>query len=509
MPRGVKPEEQAPAAAAAPKSARVAARVAAKAEEPAPAAAAAPAAKRAGGVKAEAASDANPAALLGAAVRKRFGSAFFAGKVVSFDTKTRWYFVSYDDGDGEELSAAELAPLLVAAAQPKPEKAGKASAAGASAKAKGAARGAPKSEAAPKAARAAPKAESEPPAKKARAAAASPAPAPAAAKQPAAKKAETAKKAAPAQSKPAKASSKPAKMAAVPKKASGKAAKAAVPCEQRFFLPLRTQRSSRWPSGRPVRGLASLAGEWLVYASHHTIPGVDSNCCIYGGEALVQSVGTLELKAAGKDRLSGEMRNFQTKLDGHELGPTVPTAGVQVLASEPSERDSPFGIDPGAPSGAFPAIVTGFSDDRFAAQYGEKTPKPMRAWIDLRSGADESVPALRTQPAGSGGESESDSESCGWDRDMLWPTANSAEEERPACLDAAAPPLPLRTGDLRFTVRWMERGGHGDAGCEMAYLLRRAPAASGAAAPADAVTKPAKPELSWQDYREYRLRDWF
>lgn len=50
--------------------------------------------------------------LVGSVVRKRFGRAFFAGTVTSYDAATRWYLVSYEDGDAEELTVEELAPLL-------------------------------------------------------------------------------------------------------------------------------------------------------------------------------------------------------------------------------------------------------------------------------------------------------------------------------------------------------------------------------------------------------------
>jgi euchromatic histone-lysine N-methyltransferase len=50
--------------------------------------------------------------LVGSVVRKCFGRAFFAGTVTSYDAATRWYLVSYEDGDAEELTVEELAPLL-------------------------------------------------------------------------------------------------------------------------------------------------------------------------------------------------------------------------------------------------------------------------------------------------------------------------------------------------------------------------------------------------------------
>jgi hypothetical protein len=53
-------------------------------------------------------------------------------------------------------------------------------------------------------------------------------------------------------------------------------------------------------------------------------------------------------------------------------------------------------------------------------------------------------------------------------------------------------------------VRWRERGGHGDPGTGIAYLLRRV-SPSG---PPD-VSPPSIPPLSWAAHMKYRERDNF
>jgi hypothetical protein len=71
-------------------------------------------------------------------------------------------------------------------------------------------------------------------------------------------------------------------------------------------------------------------------------------------------------------------------------------------------------------------------------------------------------------------------------------------------LDPSTPPLVILPGDMRFKVRWNERGGHGDPGYGTALLLRRvAPAAPPAVAP------PAGPPPDYEAYREYRFSDDF
>jgi hypothetical protein len=51
-------------------------------------------------------------ALVGSPLRKRFGKRLYGGTVSGFDAKARYYKVTYEDGDAEELELAELRPLL-------------------------------------------------------------------------------------------------------------------------------------------------------------------------------------------------------------------------------------------------------------------------------------------------------------------------------------------------------------------------------------------------------------
>ena len=53
------------------------------------------------------------ATLVGRRIRKSFDEVEFTGTVVSLDKGTGWYRVLYSNGDLEELSAAEIQPLLV------------------------------------------------------------------------------------------------------------------------------------------------------------------------------------------------------------------------------------------------------------------------------------------------------------------------------------------------------------------------------------------------------------
>ncbi|PIA45167.1 hypothetical protein AQUCO_01700598v1 [Aquilegia coerulea] len=49
----------------------------------------------------------------GRAIKKLFGEQFYTGTVTSFDTKTEWYRVVYEDGDFEDLEWHELEQILV------------------------------------------------------------------------------------------------------------------------------------------------------------------------------------------------------------------------------------------------------------------------------------------------------------------------------------------------------------------------------------------------------------
>ena len=53
------------------------------------------------------------AAPMHATVAKQFDGVVYSGKVIGYDAGTGWYTVRYHDGDQEELTAAELATILV------------------------------------------------------------------------------------------------------------------------------------------------------------------------------------------------------------------------------------------------------------------------------------------------------------------------------------------------------------------------------------------------------------
>jgi hypothetical protein len=53
-----------------------------------------------------------PEAAVGTLLRKRFPRGWYAGTVASYDATWRLYRISYDDGDGEEMDAADLHAAL-------------------------------------------------------------------------------------------------------------------------------------------------------------------------------------------------------------------------------------------------------------------------------------------------------------------------------------------------------------------------------------------------------------
>ncbi|KAL6853717.1 hypothetical protein ACP4OV_019746 [Aristida adscensionis] len=51
--------------------------------------------------------------LQGRKVKKLFGSTYYLGKVVKYDSESNWYTIVYDDGDQEDLEWCELEELLL------------------------------------------------------------------------------------------------------------------------------------------------------------------------------------------------------------------------------------------------------------------------------------------------------------------------------------------------------------------------------------------------------------
>jgi hypothetical protein len=454
------------------------------------------AAQRAHAVTDTAAAERDAGALVGAAVLKRFaghGRRLYPGRVTRYDPESRRYAVEYVDGDREDASAEELSPWLV---QP-----------GASSSPAAAAAAATAAQPPAPADTAAARARAERSARRAvKPEAAAPAPAAAApAKAPKVKRAT--KAAAPAHPKverkapAARLSPRPAP---------------AVRSAPRLFLPLRTQRTARWRVGTPRGGLAALAGTWRVYASYLSVGGgCDDEDAFFAGAALVRSSGTLALSAAsGREGLTGVLTSLVTGTVANDdnMGPCVPLAHLEVMAqsSAATSGESLSSFEEGTPKGTFRAAVTANFKVGYYWTTQYEGPAPYRATLDMRACADELVPSL-VEDVDDGyvhDAADFDGECDEWQTGV--PEALAAELEK--VIDRDAPPLLLRAGDVRLDVRWMERGGHSDAGCGVAYLLRRdateEDVASGAAA-AQVVSAPCEQVQSWDRHQAFRFRDHF
>ena len=459
--------------------------------------------------------------LVGAAVRKRFGSRWFNGTVTSFDAAVGWYKVSYDDGDSEECDEEELQEWLVggkakapAAVQPTPAAAAAASGRGGRAvKAEVAGDEAPAAVAAPAARTAKAKRESAAPAVPAAAAASGRAVKAEAAAPKRKAKSEDADAAAPAAA-PAKTQKKGKK---------GKAVKPKVkkPEPVATYLPLRTKRSERWRTGKPLGGIAALVGTWHVYAAHHTVAGVECYDAVYAGEALVESSGSLVLSASDDPEcLSGMLTAFQigNAESVDDFGPLVQHATVEVRVppadTEPEELRGLSGRD----CGVFVARVRGYGPpgDRWTESYDDedRAVEGYPACVDLNGAKDEQVPRLRENTIvvhddDDDDEDDSDDEEQYDGMPGVGVSANAVAAEKKGCFDSYAPPLLVCKGDLRLDVRYQQRGGHGDAGCGIAYLLRRAAHEGGAAASAAKVGPQSGRAQTWDEYNEFRYRDHF
>lgn len=191
----------------------------------------------------------------------------------------------------------------------------------------------------------------------------------------------------------------------------------------------------------------------------------------------MESSGTLVLTAHGADQLTGVMTDVVTGVTkADDLGPLVDHATLEVRARDKRSRFMP--------KGAFEAAVFCSPDGRWIERDDDQ--KPIGAWLDMRACADEPVPRLRHAPIDGFPCDDSDSDSSS----VRTVTASSSFAERRKVVNRVAPPLLLRTGDLRLTVQW------GEEGADMAYLLRRAQAAGGAPR-ADAVSAPCAPAKLW------------
>ncbi|GAQ91245.1 hypothetical protein KFL_007510020 [Klebsormidium nitens] len=60
--------------------------------------------------------------VVGKPVRKKFGNKFFSGTVENYDPAEKWYKVTYEDGDTEEVDWAELSKLVANAEAKSPAK---------------------------------------------------------------------------------------------------------------------------------------------------------------------------------------------------------------------------------------------------------------------------------------------------------------------------------------------------------------------------------------------------
>jgi len=467
----------------------------------------APAKRRAGGVKTEAGAPGAPGLLVGAAVRKRFGRSFYNGRVASFDAKVGWFLVKYDDGDEEELEEDELKEWLVDGKAETPTAQGSAAAA-ARGHAGGRAGAAVKAEvkaeedAAPAPAAAAALAVRKGKAKLESDAPAVPAAAAASGRGLKAEAAASKRKAegeegAPAAAAPAKNQKKAGK--------KGNKVKQALPEYYRsrpVYLPLRTKCAARWRTGKPLGGIGSLVGTWHVYAAHHYIAGCECFDALLGGEAMVASSGSLVLSATVyPESLTGVLTALQIGSDD-DFGPVMQHATVDVhvppedthpselrgFALKASSSDEDYchpttKVETLRDCGVFAAKVRGYSGDgRWAVSWHDDE---FSACVDLNGAEDEQVPQLSADGQG-------------------FDSAEAVEAELEECIDRTVPPLRVCKGNLRLDVRWQERGGHSDAGCGIAYLLRRA---DGAAAGAALVGPPCQPEQSFDEHLRFRYRD--
>lgn len=259
--------------------------------------------------------------------------------------------------------------------------------------------------------------------------------------------------------------------------------------EHAHFLPLETEAAMRWRTGCPVDGLGALVGAWDAFAQFTTISPSYGDSWHEDTAILRKATGNLVLTERRDGLLSGQLTatgdleslvglfaGFHSmKRASLLVAPEVAPGGTPHASLPPlgeTERiharafsSVSYGEDADAllqPAGCFPASVVA-ADAPIVTHFREGDPgfvtpaSPLCAHLELLSAAVD-VSAL----------------SRAIDRELLDPRSwGVIEREEEGVAHARAQPLRLRPGDLRLTIRWEQRGGHGHAGWESAYLLRK------------------------------------
>lgn len=264
-----------------------------------------------------------------------------------------------------------------------------------------------------------------------------------------------------------------------------------------LYLPLVTRRSCSWRSGTLPGSLRSLVGTYTVFACYvsnamnqvgMSMDGERdaSELLLNDAGALALCSGELRLKA-GPEGLIGVMTGFFSKVVGVA---DAPSEGAELHVYGPTK----------GPATILQAdVIMDESHDYGSDHDGEVQ---YNAELDVRAaGPDTVLQVLRVK-----GNYRHYPLSGDADEERL---LNGVYDESHQELDGRnTAPLRLCAGDLRLDVSWRERGGHGDPGFGVAYLLRRT-SGPPPLARLSRVDAARRPPPSWQKIKMRAVQDHF
>lgn len=300
------------------------------------------------------------------------------------------------------------------------------------------------------------------------------------------------------------------------------------------FWPLHTKDALRWRAGRPTGGLAALQGTWHSFAFYWTACDYDASSVLDQTEVLQATHATLTLSPLTAGGLlpgrlewpidlsqgGSEPRTFfpagwntvkaaslliaSEPLGGAPTHPSLPAPARKSDSDGSDDGDEALALLPGAVRKAAPTLVSrdwplahallflqlpaAMTACDFTASIEDTLlcPAPWWAQVELLS-TDADVPPLHAHIV-----------KHAWREVDDVATMARIEAGDPTATDQSAPPLRLRRGDMKLTVRWARPGEDWTPGYGGAYLLRRIDG------PPPDVGPPAAAALTWLEHKPRR-----
>jgi len=260
--------------------------------------------------------------------------------------------------------------------------------------------------------------------------------------------------------------------------------------ENIYYQPLLSQKEIRWRAAEVVKGAAELAGTWNVYACYTLTAGYDcdeiddgvffmtpSNI---GRDFVTPMSGTLELNAPKNvvprrsfSRYCADSGTEQTAkkvvplLEGHlTLEGEDKKMPVTVLPPESFDLLPPESFESHYQRVGLGGLVDGEGRRLDGNAVFDATVDGVPSLYDWDRNKQKKAAALDVNGLQSSlnllDRSKLDNK-----------TVLTVKEDNQSLFVSDADPLVLNKGDLRLSVRWVQRGGHSIPGIGIAYLCRR------------------------------------